>query len=40
MYPEVVFDGNLKAQLVTITLGQNPGEENQKACYWDLVQSK
>lgn len=37
IYPKVVFNQNLRADLVTIGLAQNPGEEDQKACDWELV---
>ncbi len=40
IYPKVVFNQNLKADLVTIGLAQNSGEEDHKACDWELVPDK
>lgn len=37
IYPKVIFYQNLKADLVIIGLTQNPGEQDQKACGWELV---
>jgi hypothetical protein len=36
-YPKVVFDKNIRDNLVIVTLAQNPEEEDRKACDWDLV---
>lgn len=35
--PAVSFDQNLKVNIVTIGLAQNPGEEDQISCHWKFV---
>lgn len=40
LYPEVSFEQSLKVKVVTITLAQDSGEEDHKACHYELVPDK